>query len=67
MTKLTMKNTQVFRFYQERSGGHKNYKTVFDENKAEIEQLFGIKTYAGFRQHCAKVFAVKQLKGNNND
>lgn len=60
MAAVTNKNMQVFRYYKERSGDYKNYKTVFDENRAEIEAKFGIKTYAGFRQHCAKVFVAIQ-------
>lgn len=59
MAKVTNKNMQVFRYYKQHGGEHKNYKTVFDKNAPEIAKLFGIKTYAGFRQHCAKVmFAI---------
>lgn len=60
MAKVTNKNMQVYRFYRQHGGDYKNYKTVYDEQRLEIEARFGIKTYAGFRQHCAKVFTAIQ-------
>lgn len=60
MAKPTNKNMQVYRFYKANGGEYKNYKAVYDENRTEIEAKFGIKTYAGFRQHCAKVFTAIQ-------
>lgn len=62
--KLTLKNIMVFDYV--RRSGSSNVKQIFDKNKAEIEKLFGIKTYQSFNRHVAKVIEFERQNPLNN-
>jgi hypothetical protein len=64
MAKITIKSKLVWDYFNEKCQNHKTYKQVFEENKADIAEKFGITTYAGFRYHCTKVFNKKQEARN---
>ena len=61
--KLTLKNIMVFDYV--RRSGSSNVKQIFEKNKAEIEKLFGIKTYQSFNRHVAKVIEFERQNPMN--